>query len=227
MSNWYTKGGVTDPHADYGLNNYQDVKVKMTSAPTLTLVSTDEAKNYLKMSSNDTDDNLVDDLISASQGILERELGGLALVTQGITQYQKGGVETIELMREPIIGTPTISYYESFDSTATSLTASSVRAVQNELYHTDGYFQEGREGDGYVIQYDVGYFTASNYTSSTDPALNTFKTAILRTVAWLYEQREEHVERLGEGNWNVSYSGDLPNGIKRLVMPYHTGKGLI
>ena len=130
-------------------------------------------------------------------------------------------------MREPIIGGFTVDYYADFDSTATSLTGSTVRAVENELYHVDGYFQEGRDGNGYVIQYDAGYFTASNYTNSTDPALNVFKTAILRTVAWLYEQREEHVERSSESEWSVSYAKELPMGIKRLVQPYHTGKNLI
>ena len=225
---WENKSGITDPYASVGSTSKQDIKLKVTTAPTLTLVSKTEAKNYLKLSSDTADDDLVEDLISASQGMIERELGGLALVTTGFTQYQKGGIETIELMREPIIGTPTVSYYEDFSTvTATSLTASSIRAVQNELYHVDGYFDEGRDGDGYTIQYDAGYFAASNYTTSTDPALNVFKTAILRTVAWLYEQREEHVTSSNEGEWSVSYSGELPAGIKRLVMPYHTGRGLI
>ena len=225
---WENKSGITDPYASVGSTSKQDIKLKVTTAPTLTLVSKTEAKNYLKLSSDTADDDLVEDLISASQGMIERELGGLALVTTGFTQYQKGGIETIELMREPIIGTPTVSYYSDFSTvTATSLTASSIRAVQNELYHVDGYFDEGRDGDGYTIQYDAGYFTASNYTTSTDPALNVFKTAILRAVAWLYEQREEHVTSSNEGEWSVSYSGELPMGIKRLVMPFSTGRGLI
>jgi len=225
---WENKSGITDTYASVGSTSKQDIKLKVTTAPTLTLVSKTEAKNYLKLSSNTSDDDLIEDLISASQGMIERELGGLALVTTGFTQYQKGGIETIELMREPIIGTPTVSYYSDFSTvTATSLTASSIRAVQNELYHVDGYFDEGRDGDGYTIQYDAGYFTASNYTTSTDPALNVFKTAILRTVAWLYEQREEHVTSSNEGEWSVSYSGELPMGIKRLVMPFSTGRGLI
>jgi uncharacterized phiE125 gp8 family phage protein len=198
----------------------------MTSAPTLTLVSKTEAKNYLKLSSDTTDDNLVEDLISASQGILERELGGLALVTQSYKQYLNGGTDTIELLREPIIGTPTVSYYSDF-STVTPTNITDFRIVGNELYHIDNYFVEGRAGDGYVIEFDAGMFTASSYTSSLDPALNVFKTAILRTVAWLYEQREEHVTSIKEGQWSVSYAGELPNGIKRLVMPYHTGKSLI
>ena len=210
-------------------NKMRKIKLKVTTEPTLSLVSTSEAKNYLKMSSDTTDDNLVDSLIKASQGIIERELGGIALITTGYTQYQQGGVDTIELMRSPVIGTPTVSYYDDFATvTATTITATThFKVVEDELYHVDNYFEAGREGDGYTIVYDAGYFTASNYTTSDDNALGVFKTAILRTVAWLYEQREENVVSIGEGQWNVSYSDELPNGIKRLIMPYHSYKGLI
>jgi len=228
-NNWNRRSGVSDPYQTITQKPYQDIKLKVTSAPTLTLVSKTETKNYLKMSSDTTDDDIVEDLISASQGIIERELGGLSLVPTGITQYQRGGVETIELMRVPVIGTPTVSYYENFETvTATNITATThYRVVQNELYNVNGYWEEGRNGDGYTIQYEAGYFTASNYTSSTDLALNVFKTAILRTVAWLYEQREEGITNIKEGEWSVTYDKELPSGIKRLIMPYHTGKGLI
>lgn len=228
-SDWNRRSGVTDHYADSNYNLIQDIKLKLVTAPTLSLVTTDEAKNYSKLSSDTTDDDLVDYLVSAAHGVLERELGGVALVEQTWRQYQQGGCETIELMREPVIGVPTVSYYSSFDTTtATNITYSShFRVVENELYHANGYFTEGRAGDGYTVDYVVGMFTASNYTSSNDPALNVFKTAILRTFDWLYNQREEHVTKIDEGDWSVSYAGELPMGIKRLVMPYHSGKSLI
>ena len=132
------------------------------------------------------------------------------------------------MLRQPVIGTPTVTFYEDFDSTGANITYSSYfRVVDNELFHADGVFEEGRDGDGYTIRFVAGKFTASNYTSSDDPELHTLKTAVLRTIAWLYEQREESVTDISEGNWKVSYSGELPMGIKRLVMPFHVGKGLI
>lgn len=225
---WYRKSGVTDPYSDVKQGN-QNIKLKLKTAPTQTIVSKTEAKNYLKLSSDTTDDTIVEDLIKGATGIIERELGGVSIYTQTWLQYQKGGTDTIELMREPIIGTPTVSFYSDFETiTATTITSTThFRAVDNELYNVDGYWEEGRDGDGYTIEFDTGVFTASTITSSQDPRLGVFKTAILRTVAWLYEQREEHATSIKEGEWTVDYSNELPNGIKRLIMPFHSGRGLI
>lgn len=229
-TSWNWRSGVTDPYNDVS-DNFQDIKMVLKTAPTQTIVSKAEAKNYMKLSSDTTDDDLVEQLINGATAIIERELGGLAIYEQTWKQYQKGGCETIELLRQPVIGTPTVSYYDDFDTvTATNITATShFRVLENELYHADGYFKEGRDGDGYVIEYDVGMFTASNYTSSNDPRLDTLKTAILRTVALMYEQREENVTSVSEGNWKVTYNNSdrLPEGILRLIMPLHVGKNLI
>jgi uncharacterized phiE125 gp8 family phage protein len=227
MSLWNLKSGSVD-NLSYSTPR-QNIKLVRVTAPTLSIVSRTEAKNYLKIGSDTTDDSLVDDLIKASTSIIERECGGIAICEQTWKQYQKGGVETIELMRQPVIGTPTVSDYEDFDTvTATNITVTSYfRTIENELVHVDGFFEEGRDLDGYTITYKAGKYTASSYTSSDDPDLGVLKTAILRTMAWLYEQREEHVTKIGEDNWNVTYDGNLPMGIKRLIMPMHTGKGLI
>lgn len=225
---WDLRSGVTDPYADNQYEN-QNIKLKLKSAPTQSVVSKTEAKNYLKLSSDTTDDTLVEQLITSATGIIERELGGVSIYTQTWLQYQQGGCDVIELMREPVIGTPTVSFYSDFETvTATTITATTTfRNIDNELYHVDGYWERGRNGDGYTIEFDTGVFTASTVTSSQDPRLSVFKTAILRTVAWLYEQREEHVTSIREGEWSVDYSSELPNGIKRLIMPYHSGRGLI
>lgn len=225
MSLWDLKNGNSTRRI-----KKQDVRLVRVTAPTLSIVSTSEAKNYVKLGSDTTDDALIDVLIKASTARIERECGGLAICEQTWKQYQKGGINTIKLLRQPLIGTPTVSYYEDFDTiTATNITATSYfRAIENELYHTDGYFEEGRDGDGYVITFVAGKYTASNYTSSGDPDLAALKTAILRTFAWMYEQREENVVSVGEGSWNVSYdTKELPAGIKALIMPLHTGMGLI
>jgi hypothetical protein len=230
MNDWYRRSGISDPYSTITEPVYQNIKEKLVSAPTLSIVSKTEAKNYMKMSSDTTDDNLVEQLISASTGMIEKELGGVAICQQTWKQYQHGGCETIELQREPIIGTPTVSYFDSFETTtATTLTATvDFRVLENELFHADGYFVEGREGDGYTIEYDVGMFTASTYTSSNDPRLSILKSAILRTCAWLYENREQGMVNIKEGNWSVTYNNvDIPANIKRLIMPLSTGRGLI
>lgn len=229
MSKWNWRSGNRDVYDDERYDIVQVPKMVLKTAPTQTIVSKAEAKNYLKLSSDTTDDSLVEQLIDSATAIIEQELGGLALYHQTWTQYQQGGCETIELMKQPVIGVPTVSYFESFDTvTATNITYTThFRVLEDELYHADGYFDVGREGDGYKIEYDVGVFTASNYTSSNDPRLDVFKTAICRTVAWLYDNREEHVVSISEGNWKVTYGDNLPQGIKRLIMPFNTGKNLI
>lgn len=232
MSEWSRRSGVTDPYDNRGnYYNPQNIKEVLVAGPTQTIVSLAEARNYLKETSGVTvDDDLITDIVNGSTAVIEKELGGISLYEQTWKQYQQGGCETIELLRSPIIGTPTVSYYPSFSTvTATNVTATTYfRAVENELYHVDGYWDEGRAGDGYVIEYTTGLFTASNYTSSDNPVLGTFKTAILRTCAWLFEQREEHVGTVNEGQWSVTYDNEnLPQGIKRLVMPFCTGRNIM
>ena len=226
MGNWNIKSGFGSlPNK----NIIQNVKVTQVSGPTISIVTRSEVKNYLKLGSDTTDDNLLDDLAKTATGIIERELGGIAICEQTWKQYQQGGCETIKLMRGPVIGVPTVSYYEDFDTvTATNITYTSYcRVIDNEITHVDGYFEEGREGDGYTITYKAGMFTASDYTNSSKQELQAFKTAILRTIAYLYENREEHVVAVSEGNWKVTYSGDLPEGVRRIIMPFHSGEGLI
>ena len=207
----------------------QKIKLVQQSGNTFSIVTRSEAKNYLKIGSDTTDDNFVDDLIKSSEAVIEKELGGICICQKTFKQYQQGGIETIELKRTPAIGVPTVSYYENFDTiTATNITYSDYfRVVENILIHADGFFESGRDLDGYVITFQAGLFTASNYTSSDRQELVVFKTAILRTIATLYENREEYTTEVQEGKWQVSYEYELPIAIKRLVMPFHSGMGLI
>ena len=233
MNDWDRRSGVYDPYSQgYDYPEYhQDIKTELVTGPTQTILSVTEAKNELKASTGvTTDDDLIESAIKCATGIIEEELGGISIYTQSWKQYQQGGCDVIELERYPIIGTPTVSYYSKFNTvTATNITATThFRAVQNDLHHVDGYWDYGRAGDGYTIEYDSGAFTASNFTTSNDPKLHVFKKAIARTVAWLYEQREEGVTKVVEENWEVEYvKGDLPEGIRRLIMPYCRGGNLI
>jgi uncharacterized phiE125 gp8 family phage protein len=206
----------------------QNIKLVQIAGPTLSIVSVSEAKNYLKLGSDTTDDNLIAWLIKTATSIVERECGGLAICEQTWKQYQTGGVETIELLRQPVISTPTVSYYSDFDSTVETLTLNTdYRIVDNELYSYDNSFKEGRAGDGYTIEFKAGMFTSSNYTSSDRQELTAIKTLICRILAFLYENREEYLTNISEGTWKAVYDTQLPVGIKLMCMNFHTGKGLI
>lgn len=228
MNSWQLKSGTVDIQSR-SYTNKQNIKLVRVSAPTISIVTLSEAKNYLKIGSDTTDDTLINSIIDASTSLVERELGGIAICQQTWKQFQKGGIETIQLLREPIIGIPTISFYDDFGTiTATNVTYSTYFiVVENELFHVDGYWESGRDGDGYTITYDCGMFTPSNYLNSNNPDLDLLKVSIMRISAWLYENREEHVQQVSESNFNISYNFDLPVGIKRLLQPLHTGKGLI
>ena len=226
---WENKSGVNGDIQNANVN--QDIRLTLVSAPTLSIVSRTEAKNYLKIGTDTTDDTLVDTLIATATGIIEREAGGVALCPQTWQQTQTGGCKEFTLLRQPVSGTPTVSYYDDFDTTtATNITYSTDFKVvaPNRLIHADGYFEKGRDGDGYTIRFECSLFTASSYTNSNDTRLGIYKTAILRTIAWMYEQREEHVASANEGGWSVNYNAvDLPLGIRRLIMPVHTGEGIL
>lgn len=227
---WDRRSGVYDSStADYTFEE-QDITLEVSSAPTQSIVSKAEAKNFLKIDSDITaDDDLINSMIVGASGILERELGGLALYEQTITQKQQGNCEHIRLMRTPVIGTPTVSYYEDFDTvTATNVTVTTYfRQIGDKLIHADGYFERGRDGDGYTVTYKAGLFTASNYTSSQDVRLGAFKNAMLRIIARMYEQREQGTTTIGEGNWSISYDDETMYDVRKLIMPFHTGRGIL
>jgi hypothetical protein len=203
-------------------------EIIQTKGPTEFIASIDEVKNYLKIGSDNTDDALINDLIKTATRIIEHECGGLVIYKQTFEQYTTGGCKVIKLLRQPIIGTPTVSYSEDFDSTATNLVyLTDFRKVNNVLYHSDGYFKKGRDGDGYKITFDAGIFQDGSHSSSTRQETNDLRIAIYRTIAFLYENREEYLTQIKEGQWSVAYDNKFPIGIKLLIMQFHTGNGLI
>ena len=212
-----------------GNSQLQNIKLVQVSGPTLSILTRSEVKSYLKIGTDTSDDNLVDDLTKASTNIIEHNCGGLCICEQTWKQYQKGGIQTIELLKQPIIGVPTVSYYEDFaDITPTNITyTTEFRVLENNLYHINGFFDSGRDGDGYTITFKTGLFTGNTYNSSSNNKLQILKTAILRTVAFFYENREEYISQVKEGEWQVTYDGNLPIAVKNLIMPLHTGNGII
>jgi hypothetical protein len=193
------------------------------------IMSISEAKNYLKLGDDSTDNGLIYDLIKTATSIIEHETGGLCIYEQTFEQKLTGGVEEIELLRQPVIGIPTVNYYEEFTTTTPEELQNLIdfRISGNVLYHKDGKFPKGREGDGYTITYKAGLFQNGSHTNSNNREIQLAKIAMLRIIGFLFENREEYAMQVDEGGWKVSYDGSLPIGIKRLIMPLHTGKGLI
>lgn len=198
---------------------YQATTVTVTE-PVFEPVSLEEAKNYLKVDYA-TDDNLIEILIHVARKQIENELGGLLIVKRAVTQKQTGGLERIDLLRQPVNSITSVTYYEDFASTGSVIASTDYRFNDGQLYHKDGFFSRGREGDGYVIVYNAGIANDTGQSAENSP--HTLRQAIMRIVAYLYENREEYVTQISEGNLSVTYNKEIRNDVNLLLMPYHTG----
>ena len=186
--------------------------------PTHELFGNGTIKNYLKMDT-DTDDDLIELIQKSIRKQLENELGGVLIVRRAVTQKQTGGVETINLLRSPVNSITSVTYYESFDSTGEVVAASDYRFHDGQLYHKDGFWKQGRDGNGYVIVYDAGHVADTG--QAAEAALPAIRTAALRLIAYIYENREEFATTISEGNFSVSYNTIVGNSeLKSLLAPY-------
>jgi uncharacterized phiE125 gp8 family phage protein len=208
---------------DVSVPKYQEITLT-SSEPAYEPVTVAQAKNYLKVDTTN-DDTLIESLIIAARKQVENECGGLVIVKRNFTQKQTGGLKQIELLREPINSISSITFYEEFDSTGEVLSASNYRFVGSNLYHVDSFFQIGRQGDGYQIVFNAGMVDDTLVGASTAP--HAIKTAILRYVGFLYENREEYATNINEGNFSIAYDQKTLFETKMLLMPYHTGKAVI
>lgn len=200
--------------------------LEIVTEPTLTILSSTETKNYLKVD-HSTDDTLIADLIKSAQSFLETETG-LAICPQTWRQLEVGGCDTIELIKQPVISVDEVKYFDDFEEMTGSLLTVSVdfRLAGNILIHEDAYWEQQRDMDGYKIKYTAGLFTSSNYTSSTDLRLSTFKICGLRFIAWLYENREMYCTEINE-SFSIKYDfNKIPQDIIRMLRPYSVITGI-
>ncbi len=208
------------------LDSYVTPKQYVTVSETTPVhepVALEEVKNYLKVDYS-TDDDLIEALVHAARKQIENELGGLLIVKRTVTQKQTGGVKTIDLMREPMVSVTSITYFEDFDSTGTVVPSTNYRIADGAIFHRNGFWEEGREADGYRIIYTAGLVDDTGQTAENSP--ETLRMAILRIVAYLYENREEYSTQISEGGLTVTYNKQLRNDVNLMLMPYHTGKAV-
>jgi hypothetical protein len=199
-------------------NMPQNIYLSVTAKPTVSILTSVEAKNYCKIN-NSVDDSLIDLLIKSSIGSIENVIHK-QISKASFSQKQNGGITNIKLLKCPVIGTPTIYFNETFDSTGTLLVSNAdFRLVGNVLYHTNDYFIEGRQGDGYSISYDAGLFTSSTDDNSMEYTI--IKNCMLRMVAFLYENRQQYCTNYNEENWAINYNYmDIPVEVKNMLLPF-------
>lgn len=196
--------------------------LKLLTEPTLTILGITETKNYLKVET-DVDDDLIEDLIDSSVAWIENE----TYIDTTPRQWQQnieGGTKEIELYKGPVASIDEIKKFDDFESTGTLLTESTDFRISDQyLIHVDNYWEQQRSHDGYQIKYTTGLWTSSTYTSSNDQRLKVFKSASLKMVGWLYENRELFVSQISEA-FSITYNyEDVPQTVKRLLRPYTRG----
>lgn len=198
-------------------NETQSMVLTCKTKPTVSILTSEEAKNYLKIS-HSVDDSLIKLLIKSSVNTIENVIYKV-IHKSTFVQKQSGGIDKIKLMKCPVTSTPTILFCDSFDSTGTSLTINTdFRMVGNILYHIDGYFITGREGDGYSIEYDAGLFDSSTDDDSME--YTVIKNVMMRMIAFLYENRQQYCTNFNEENWSISYGlNDIPMEFKSMLFP--------
>lgn len=217
MNDW--KFGISN--LDVVVPKYQETSIFDSNNITHEPVDLEEMKNYLKIDYT-TDDDLIESLIKGARKQIEDELGGVAIVQRSFVQKQTGGLQRIELLRQPVQTMTSVNFFEYYESTGTLIT--DYRRVNNLLYHKDGFWQTGRDADGYVITYTAGMVADNGQSHQNIP--RGIRSAIERVVAYLYENREDFATSLSEGNLSITYDKSMRRDINLLLMPFHTGKGM-
>lgn len=187
--------------------------------PTHEPVTVNEAKNYLKVDDS-ADDSLILQIIKASRKLIETQ-AALSFHRRTVTQKQTGGIETLDALRVPVQSVTSVQYAENFDSSYITLDPTEYRLAGNKLFSSEYKFKRGRDADGYIITY-----TAGMVADSTPSTLNNdMKTAILRIVAYLYENREAYAQSWNEQGFSINYD-IMKSEISRIVNPYASAKGI-
>lgn len=200
---------------------YQEISILETGLVTNEPLSLTEVKNNLKIDYS-TDDDLLTGLIKSVRVQIETELGGVNIIRRNMIQKQTGGVEFIELLRQPVNSIASIVYFEDFDSTGETIT--DYRQVNNILYHRDTFFKVGRAADGYVITYNAGLIADAVNANLSVPS--NIKTAMQRVISYLYENRQQYASTYSEGGWSITYNKEMRQEINLLLMPNHSGRGI-
>jgi len=181
--------------------------------PNFEPVTLTEAKNYLRVDISE-DDALINGLITTARKICEN-LSNRYFHQREIVQKQTGGLEVIDFVRSPVT-TVSVMFTETDTAEAfDDFYFTPERLLNNSL----GYrFRVGRVGDGYTITYTAGI--VADATPST--LSNDLKVAILRILAYLYENRIEGVKSTSEQAFSITFEQSMD--IQKILNPISTSR---
>lgn len=180
------------------------MSLQLTVPPAEEPVSLAEARAWLRVESGNDEDDLIGQLIVAARIRCEWHCGR-AFVTQGWTLWLDGlGDGLVALPLPPLAGVDSVTLYDTGD-VATVLDASGYRVDAPGGRVIFAAAHPGlRAVAGIAIAFTAGYGDAAAVPAD-------IKSAILQTVAWLYEHR----------------GGDampVPDGALALLAPYRAAR---
>ena len=148
-------------------------------------ITTNEAKNYLRIDSDLTDDDdLISMMIKSARLAVEKVCGGLCILPQTWLQSQDFGGSVIDFYKQPVTD---VSYVVGvgIDGVRTTIAeGNGYRYTKEELISKNGAFSDAV----YELQYTAGKFTATGSVSSD------IKMAMLQIVAFWYQNRDQYYE---------------------------------
>jgi uncharacterized phiE125 gp8 family phage protein len=168
------------------------MKYKVTTGPTSEPISLTEVKEYLKVDSS-ADDALIGTLITAARQWVENHCS-LALLPQTVLQVWDGLNDDMFLARSPLRSVSAITYLD---------TGGTVQTLSATVYDVDGIGLPPRlfrkYGQTWPATQDTpgsasAIFTAGYDASASVPA--AIKTAMMLTIADMYDNRTDYVKRL-------------------------------
>jgi hypothetical protein len=198
---------------DYAVPQYVTVS---ESDPIYHPINDIEFKRYAKIDDSvDENPTLISQITHAATQIVEGYMG-IRLHRRSVIQRQTGGVTSIPAMRSPVSSVTSIVYAQNFESAYVTQSATTYRHAADEFFNVNNFFEQGRDGDGYVITYTAGL--VADTTPSTTPL--SIKTAIFRVAAYLYECRQEYATQWTEQGFSISY--DTLKGLIGNIVNYNS-----
>lgn len=194
------------------------MSLRMTSAPAVEPVTLAEAKNHLRITaSNSDEDALISNLIKAARQWCEAYTG-CSFVLQTWQVKLDEFPECIKLPRGPVIAVSSITYLDTSGDSQT-LASSSYRVDADTIPArvTEAYASTWPSTypvtNAVTVTYTAGYEDTGS--SPTDDVPEAIQQAILLMVAHLFENREAS---------SVAALTEIPMGVAALLGPYRVDR---
>lgn len=189
-------------------------EVSISSAAATPILTTAEAKSFLKVTYSD-DDTYIDTLVESATKFIEKYLNR-ALITQTLISYYKSYGNRVHLPMGPHQSVTSVKYIDE-DNNETTLTANSdyyVRGVDD--YYLDFYtattLPAGADPNADTSEFGLKVTYIAGYGDASSDVPDAIIEAARRLVGHWYDNREEFVTE--------NIVSKMPMGVAALLANY-------